>query len=140
MTSAGLSASGRPRANAEVRITYVWDDDKTTIRGRYTLTRDGKITSSGSHIVGKDPVNGIRAWVFDKSGTFGESFWWRDDGKWIIEASGNMPNGSEITAMNILVPINNDSFTWQSVDRVIAGTEVPDIAPVRVTRVKGAKK
>lgn len=121
---------------AEARITYAWDDDKTTIRGRYTLTKAGKITHSGSHIFGKDPVNGIRAWVFDSTGTFGESFWWRDGDKWTIEATGTLPNGSEISAMNILVPINNDTFTWQSVDRVIAGSDVPDIEPVRVTRVK----
>jgi uncharacterized protein (TIGR02246 family) len=122
--------------DATVRVTYAWDEDKTTIRGRYTLTRKGKIESSGTHIIGKDPVRGLRAWVFDTSGTFGESLWWRDEDKWIIDASGSLPNGSELTAMNILVPINNDTFTWQSVDRVLAGTELPDVPPVRVTRVK----
>ena len=127
------TAQGKDTA---VRITYAWDEDKTTIRGRYTVTRKGKLESSGTHVIGKDPIRGLRAWTFDSSGAFGESFWWRDEDKWIIEASGSLPNGSELTAMNILVPINHDTFTWQSVDRALAGTELPDVSPVRVTRVK----
>jgi uncharacterized protein (TIGR02246 family) len=121
---------------AEVRVTYAWDEDKTTIRGRYTLTKNGKVIHSGAHIFGNDPANGLRAWVFDSTGTFGESYWWCDGEKWTIEATGTLPNGSEVSAMNILVPINNDTFTWQSVERVVAGTEVPDVEPVRVMRVK----
>ncbi|HZZ81026.1 MAG TPA: SgcJ/EcaC family oxidoreductase [Gemmataceae bacterium] len=119
-----------------VNITYKWDEDKTSIRGHFTITQDGKVDSTGSHIIVRDPIRGVRAITIDKNGTFGEAFWWQDDGKWIIEAVGSLPNGSQLTAMNVIVPINNDSFTFQSMDRMIGETELPDTPPVRVTRVK----
>jgi len=35
-----------------------------------------------------------------------------------------------------MTPIGKDAFSWQSVDRTINGDEVPNIPPVKVTRVK----
>jgi uncharacterized protein (TIGR02246 family) len=119
-----------------INISYKWDEDKTSIRGHFTITNAGKVESTGSHIIVRDPVRGLRALTFDKNGTFAEAFWWRDEGKWIIESIGSLPNGSQLTAMNVIVPINNDTFTFQSMDRMIGDVELPDVAPVRVTRVK----
>jgi uncharacterized protein (TIGR02246 family) len=123
----------------EVRITYQWDEDKAYLRGRYVLTSKGKVLNAGTQVIGKNPGGGLRSWVFDKSGTFGESVWWRDGNRWVIEAAGTLPDGSERTAVNILIPLGKDAFTWQSVERTAAGSELPDTPPLKVTRVKGDK-
>jgi uncharacterized protein (TIGR02246 family) len=124
---------------AELRITYAWDEDKAFLRGRYTLKRDGKTESSGTQVIGKNPAGGLRSWIFDSSGTFGESVWSRDENHWVIDASGTLPDGSEVTATNLLIPLGKDSFTWQSVERTAAGSPLPDVPPVKVTRVKGGQ-
>src|SRR5262249_16253251 len=106
------------------------------LRCRYTLKKEGKVVSAGTQVIGKDPAGDLRSWLFDKSGSFGESAWTRDEGRWLIEATAVLPDGSEVTATNILVPPGKDSFTWQSVERTAAGAELPDLPPVKVTRVK----
>jgi uncharacterized protein (TIGR02246 family) len=121
---------------AEVRITYTWDEDKAFLRGRYTLTRGGKVINAGTQVIGKNPAGGLRSWVFDSSGSFGESVWSRDEDHWVIEAAATLPDNSEMTAVSILIPLGKDAFTWQSVERTAAGSALPDTPPVKVTRVK----
>ncbi len=123
----------------ELRIRYSWDEGGAFLRGRYTLKRDGKVFSSGTQIIGKDPRGGLRSWIFDSGGVFGESGWTRDGDRWVIEAGGTLPDGSEVTAVNFLIPTGKDSFTWQSVERTAAGSPLPDTPPLKVTRVKAEK-
>jgi uncharacterized protein (TIGR02246 family) len=124
---------------AEVRVAYAWDEDKAFLRGRYSVKEGSKALSSGMQIIGKDPAGGLRSWVFDSSGTYGESSWSRDEDRWVIAASGTLPNGSEVTATNILIPLGKDAFTWQSVERSAGGVALPDQPPVKVTRAKADK-
>ncbi|HYT94140.1 MAG TPA: SgcJ/EcaC family oxidoreductase [Gemmataceae bacterium] len=123
----------------EGHATYVWGEDKLTIRGRYEVKKDGKVVSSGTQIIGKDPARGLRSWQFDSNGSFGESVWGRDADRWVIDCAGSLPDGTEGSAVNILIPLGKDAFTWQSTERTVAGTMLPNMPPVRVTRVKAGK-
>jgi uncharacterized protein (TIGR02246 family) len=125
--------------DTEVRTDYRWGDDKLTIRCRYTVKKDGQVVAAGTQVIGRDPARGLRSWLFDRSGAFGESAWARDGDRWVIDAAGSLPDGSEMTAVNLLVPIDRDTFTWQSTERTVAGNSMPDVPPVRVARVKGGK-
>jgi uncharacterized protein (TIGR02246 family) len=126
-------------STAELRITYAWDEDKAYLHGRYRLMEKDKVVSAGLQVIGKNPGGGLRSWLFDKSGTFSESIWVREEGRWLIEAVGTLPDTSEITAVNILVPLSKDAFTWQSVERTAAGSPLPDVPPVKVNRVQAEK-
>jgi uncharacterized protein (TIGR02246 family) len=123
----------------ELSITYAWDEDKAFLRGRYTVKRGGKVESSGTQVIGKDPAGGLRSWLFDSSGTYGESAWSRDENRWVIEAAGTLPDGSDMTAVNYLIPLGKNAFTWQSVERTAAGSSLPDTAPLKVSRVQAGK-
>jgi hypothetical protein len=125
--------------DAEASIRYAWDEDKAYLRGRYTLKRGGKVISSGTQVIGKDPHGGLRSWQFENGGSFGEWAWSRDDRGWVIQAAGTLRDGSEVTAVNLLVPVGKDAFTWQSVERTASGSPLPDTPPVKVSRVKAAK-
>lgn len=120
----------------ELRITFAWDEDRAFLRGRYVLSKGDRVVNAGTQVIGKNPGGGLRSWVFDKSGTFGESVWSREENRWAIEASETLPDGSETTAVNLLIPLGKDAFTWQSVKRTVAGSALPDPPPVKVTRVK----
>ena len=102
---------------------------------RYIVKR-GKVTMSGTQIVGTNPGGGLRSWVFDSSGTFGESVWTREGNRCVIDAGGTLPDGSEVTATNILIPLGKDAFTWQSIERNVAGSSLPETPPLKVTRLK----
>jgi hypothetical protein len=125
--------------DTELRTSYAWDEDHAFLRCRYTLKEGGNVVSSGTQVIGKDPAGGLRSWLFDRSGSFGESSWSRDENRWVLDATGTLPDGSTTTAVNILIPLSKDAFTWQSVERTAAGSPLPDAPPLKVTRVKAQK-
>jgi uncharacterized protein (TIGR02246 family) len=123
-------------AEAEVRTTYEWDANKNAIHGKITIKGTGRNVSA-TQIILKDPRTGLlRSWIFDDEGGFGDGAWTRDGKRWVIEASGVESDGGELTAKNILTPVDKDTFTWRSTERTLDGEDLLDIAPVKVTRVK----
>ncbi len=122
--------------DAEVNTTYEWMWDKSFIRVQFIIRQKDR-TLRGFQMIGKDEASGeLRSWTFESEGGFGEATWSRDGKKWVLDASGRLPDGSTLTATNIIVPLDQDSFTWQTVKRSIGGEQVDDLPPVRVTRVK----
>jgi uncharacterized protein (TIGR02246 family) len=125
--------------DTEVRTTYEWVWNKTFIRMRFTIRQKDQ-TVSGFQMIGKDAESGeLRSWTFESAGGFGEATISRDGKRWVIAATGRLPDGSTMTATNLLVPLGPDAFTWQSTRRSVDGEEVGDLAPVKVTRVKEKK-
>jgi uncharacterized protein (TIGR02246 family) len=121
---------------AQVRTTYKWDGKKNAIHCQITI-KSADRNVAGIQILMKDPRTGqLKSWIFDDDGSFGDGDWTRDGKRWIIEASGVDEDGGELTAKNILTPVDKDTFVWQSTERTLDGEDLPNIAPVKVTRVK----
>jgi uncharacterized protein (TIGR02246 family) len=124
------------RDDTEVLTTYEWWGDKSFIKCNITIKQKGE-TREGFQMIVKDASTGqLRSWTFDNQGSFGEATWARDGKKWTQESAGVLEDGSVLAATNILTRLDNDSFTFQSVQRSLDGEEVADVPPVRVTRVK----
>ncbi len=120
----------------DVRTAYEWDENKAFIRVRFSIREEGR-TLTGTEMIGRDPSTGrLRSWTFGGHGGFGEAVWSRDGQKWLQEAEGVQPDGSTLRATNILTRLGDDTFTWQSVRRKADDDELPDLPPVKVTRVK----
>jgi uncharacterized protein (TIGR02246 family) len=125
------------RNGTSVITTYEWTANKSFIRCRFTITQDGK-TTSGFQMIGKMQSTGeLHTWTFEDDGGIGDSDISRDGKKWIFAARGSTADGRVITATNIMTPIDDDSFTWQSVERSVEGEAIADQPPIKVTRVKG---
>ena len=123
--------------DTEVRTTYKWWGDKAFIRVAIAFKQNGR-TRTGFQMIGKDASTGqLRSWTFDSEGGFGEATWTRDGNKWSLESAGVLEDGGVLTTTNILTRLDNDTFTFQSVQRALDGEEIADIPPVRVMRVKG---
>ena len=119
-----------------VRTKYDWTPNKAFIRCEFSIANEGK-TSTGTQMIGKDPASGaLHVWTFEDSGGIGDTDVRRDDTKWVFSASGVTGDGRVITATNIMTPIDADSFLWHSVERTVDDEELPDLAPVKVLRVK----
>ncbi len=122
--------------DVRVRTVYEWAAKKNSIRCKITIDgKDQQVTAL--QIVLKDPQSGeLRSWTFDDDGGFGDATWELEGKRWVLSATGVQADGAELTATNILTPVDKDTFTWQSTERTLDGAALPDIAPVRVKRVK----
>jgi uncharacterized protein (TIGR02246 family) len=122
--------------DGEIRSTYEWDESKNFIRCRFSAKIKDEALS-GMQMIGRDPRTGnLRSWLFESEGGFGDAEWSWDGKHWVLKASGVQADGSEMTATNIMTPLDKDSFTWQSIDRTEDGENLPNIPPIKVTRVK----
>lgn len=120
----------------EVHTKYSWDKSKNYILATFTIKGGGR-DLAGTQRIARDPSTGqLRSWLFGNDGDFGESTWTWDGKRWLLEATGVEADGSVVTALNIVTPLDNDSFTWWSTKRTADGEELPDLAPIKVTRVK----
>jgi uncharacterized protein (TIGR02246 family) len=125
------------RDDTEVRTTYEWWGDKSFIKGNISLKLKDR-TVTGFQMIARDASTGqLRSWIFDADGSFGEATWTRDGKKWMEDSAAVLQNGSVLAATNILTRLDDDTFTFQSVQRTVDGEETSDIPPIRVTRVKG---
>jgi len=123
-----------------LRLNFEWMAQRNFIKNTYTATKDGQSALTGGQIIGWNPKRGrIVSWHFDAQGGFGEDVWTKDGAKWVIEANGVLRDGSESTAVNIITPIDADSFTWQSIKRTLDGVSLPDMPPVKIVRMQPRK-
>jgi uncharacterized protein (TIGR02246 family) len=120
----------------EVRTTYAWDANKNSIRCQIALKSKGR-TVNAIQILLKDPRSGqLRSWIFDDEGSFGDGAWTLDGKRWQIAATGVQTDGGEVTATNLITPVDKDTFIWQSTERTVDGEDLPNVQPIKVTRVK----
>jgi uncharacterized protein (TIGR02246 family) len=126
------------RGGATVTTTYEWTANKSFIRCRFSVTRDGR-TSAGVQMIGKVPTTGaLHTWTFEDDGGIGDSDVTRDGKKWVFTARAATPDGRVALATNLFTPLDADSFLFQSVERSLDDEALPDLAPVKVTRAKTA--
>jgi uncharacterized protein (TIGR02246 family) len=132
---------GAKSKDRQVQLSFAWNDKKSRILCHYSAKENGKVTASGTQIIGWDPQRGqLRSWNFDDEGGHGQSLWFRDGHRWIQDSVGVLPDGTPTAANNIINRINDDEFTWRSTDRRIGDQEAPDTDLIRVTRIKAAKQ
>ncbi len=125
----------KAKGDAEVHLSYAWDESKTFINGKYTVEKDGKVISTGKQVFARNPQGGLRSWMFDSSGTTGEAIWTRDGTRWVSDGTATLTDGLEVNSTSVIIPIGKDSFTWQATERSIDGVTLPSLPPLKVTRV-----
>lgn len=121
---------------AEIHTKYSWDAHKRFIHVQFTI-KEKELSLSGSQVIGVDPATGaLHTWTFEADGGIGEAEWSRDGDHWALDVAGTLADGRSLVETNILRRLDADTFTWQSVHRWLDEAEIPDLAPVKVTRIK----
>jgi uncharacterized protein (TIGR02246 family) len=120
---------------ASVQTDCQWTKNRNFMtRSFAVVSRDG-VELSGMQIVGWDAANQqIRSWVFDSTGGFGEGVWTVDGDDWTIQATGTLPDGGKTSATNLLKKIDDNSYTWGSINREANGELQPNVDPVMIVR------
>lgn len=122
-------------ANDTVQTDVDWTKNKNFLTRSFSATIGDQVDMSGMQIIGWDPAGKrIRSWVFDSDGGFGEGQWTKKADRWVIQYSGTLPDGSKMTGVNILTPIDDDAYGWQSINREIDGEILPNIDEVVIVR------
>ena len=119
----------------DVTTTYEWDENKAFIRGKFTVKQGDKVVESGTQMFGQDRADGgIRSWVFQSDGGFGDGLWTRDGKNWTVDFGGVTPDGKKLSATVNYVRVDADTFTWQSVQQTVNGQPIADTKPIKVTK------
>jgi uncharacterized protein (TIGR02246 family) len=121
--------------NATIQTDCEWTKNQNFINRSFAVVVGDQVDLAGMQIIGWDPAaKQIRSWIFDSDGGFGEGTWTRKGDRWLIQQKGTLPDGSRSSAVNIITRIDDDSFTWQSVQREVNGDILPNIDEVLVVR------
>jgi uncharacterized protein (TIGR02246 family) len=124
---------------AEVRTTYSWAPNRKFIHAEFTV-EEPSMSLTGFQVIGVDPeTQALRTWTFEANGGVAEADWARDGDHWVLDAAGTLPDGRTLTETNVLRRVDANTLTWQSVRRALEDEELPDLAPVKITRVEAKK-
>jgi uncharacterized protein (TIGR02246 family) len=119
-----------------VETKVAWTKSNHFIRRSFTVTRAGSNTVEGTEIIGYDPVAGhLRSWVFDSEGGFGESSWRQEGTRWLSNVKATGPDGSQSTAQHVINKVDDNKYTWESVNRTRNGEVLPNLDRIDVSRV-----
>ena len=118
-----------------IETTCQWTKNQNFMTRSFTVSVRDQVEISGMQIVGWDPAaKQIRSWVFDSDGGFGEGVWTKKDTRWYIQSTGTLPDGGKTSSVNIITYVDDNTFTWQSVNREASGEILPNIDEVVVVR------
>ena len=118
-----------------IETTCKWSKNQNFLVRTFSITVRDRVTSSGLQIIGWDPsAKRIRSWVFDSDGGHGEGIWTKKGKSWHILTKDTLTTGEKASAVNILTQLDKNRFTWESVDRQVAGRLLPNISAVPVVR------
>lgn len=120
-----------------VETTCQWTKNRNFMTRAFTVSIGDRIDMAGMQIIGWDPAaKRIRSWVFDSDGAFGEGIWTKKGNRWLIQTTGVLPDGRKSTSTNIMTHVDDNTFTWQSVNREAGGELLPNVDEVVVARKK----
>jgi uncharacterized protein (TIGR02246 family) len=118
-----------------IETTYSWTKNQNFITCFFTVTVQDRVDMAGLQVIGWDPVaKQIRSWIFDSGGGFGEGLWTKMDNRWSIQATGTLPDGSKSSSVNMITYVDDNTLTWQSVNREAGGEILPNVDEVVAVR------
>jgi uncharacterized protein (TIGR02246 family) len=121
--------------NAEVELDCSWTKNKNFLTRAFKISIDGQSDFSGMQVIGWDPAaKTIRSWTFDSSGTFAEATWEQRGQRWFIRNRGVLHDGRPASMVNAMKQVDENSFTWQTIDRTAGGELLPNIDEILLVR------
>lgn len=121
--------------DSQIVTSCQWSQNQNFMIRFFSVTVRDQLQLSGLQIVGWDPQSKkIRSWVFDSDGGFGEGTWEKKDTNWHVYSKGVLPDGGESTSVQIIRYVDENTFTWQVINREVDGELLPNVDEVVVVR------
>ena len=119
----------------DIRTECQWTKNRSFITRSFTVAVEGQINVSGMQIIGWDPLaKAIRSWTFDSDGGFAEATWTCKKDRWFIQNKGVLADGRKASMTNVIKPVDQNTFTWQTIERTVGGELLPNINEVPIVR------
>ena len=111
------------------------DEEPSYITRSFTVAAEGTVKMSGMQIIGWDPAaKTIRSWTFDSDGGFAEATWTFQKDRWFVRTKASLPTAAKASMINVIKPVDKNSYTWQTVERTAGGELLPNIDEVLIVR------
>jgi hypothetical protein len=111
----------------QLQLEFQWIAGKRFLQRTHRVTQAGEVVSDGVQIIGADPLaSGIRSWTFSSEGGYSQGAWTSQEGGWAIESTGVTTEGAPTRTINLLKRIDENSLSWQAVERWAGNTRLPD--------------
>lgn len=132
--------------NVSVELSCNYTKNGTFLLRSFNIMTAKDVSMSGMQLIAWDPAKQtIRSWTYDSKGGFGEEIWSQSGNRYTIRAKYTLPDGGTGASTQVVNVIDNNKFTWKSVNREIDGEFLSDTEEVVLVRkpvsedVKGAK-
>jgi hypothetical protein len=117
------------------RLKVSWSKNKTFLFCRYIREAANDPEVEEMQIIGWDPQSAeITVWHFGAAGGFGSGRLFCDGKNWIEHASATEPDGTTGRARYKITRVDDNTFTWQSSKRNVAGLALPDSKELTIIR------
>jgi hypothetical protein len=108
-----------------------WDDSGAFVLADVSFFAPEIDPSRTSLRVGWDPVRkSIVSWAFDSKGGLNEGVWTKIGKQWIIKWNGYTADAELTSSTHVITPIDDLSFRWAIVNKVVGDELIPDSAIV----------
>ena len=121
--------------DVQIETRYQWAKNGAFLVNSFRVTAGDGEPLSGMQIIGWDGARQtIRSWTYDSDGGFGEATWKKEGDRWTIKSNFTTADGDKAHAINMLKYVNDEQYTWRSVNREVGGEILPDIEETVVVR------
>jgi uncharacterized protein (TIGR02246 family) len=118
-----------------VKTQCHWARNNNFIVRSFTVSVGDSIDMAGMQIIGWDPAKKqIRSWAFDSDGGLNQGIWQKVGQQWTVQTTATLPDGRPASSTSIMKPSDENQFTWQQVNRVVAGELLPNIGEIVIVR------
>lgn len=132
--------------NISVEFSCHFTKNGTFLLRSFNILTAKNVSLTGMQLIAWDPAKQtIRSWTYDSKGGFGEEVWSQSGNRYTIRSKYTLADGGIGAQTQVVNFIDNNKFTWKSVNREIDGEFLADTEEVVLVRkpvsedVKGAK-
>lgn len=121
--------------NVRVVTECKWAKNQNFLVRSFSVAAGDRVEMAGMQVIGWDAsAKAVRSWTFDSDGGFGEARWSNKGDRWYIHNQGVLADGRKATMVNVIKKVSDDSFTWQTIERTVAGELLPNVSEVVIVR------
>jgi hypothetical protein len=121
--------------NISVDFSCNYTKNNAFLLRSFRILNAKNVQLSGMQLVAWDAAKkGIRSWTYDSKGGFGEETWTQSGNRYTIRCKYTLPDGGSGSNMQIVTFIDDNKFTWKSVNREIDGEFQPDSDEIVMVR------
>jgi uncharacterized protein (TIGR02246 family) len=123
-----------------IEMNCQWSKNRNFMVRTFSVVSGDEIDFSGLQVIGWDPVGKhIRSWVFDSDGGYGDGVWRRHLQSWYVHTTGILPDGAKATGVSVMNLVDDNNFTFKTIDRQVDGELLPNLPESLVVRQKSAE-